>query len=105
MSGRGVGFRQRLAVINDHDHANCRNLTELPRREHRDANASVAGGTDRDRRIAVDGYAVVDVIRIVEQPERAFSPAFDLAIDLEPARRCDGLPRYSAFGKKLARTR
>src|SRR5262245_60074631 len=27
LSFRSVGFRKRVAVINDHDHANCRNLT------------------------------------------------------------------------------
>src|SRR5215475_4905388 len=75
------------------------------RREHRNANAAVAGGTDRDRWIAMDGYAVVDVIWIVEQSERTFSPAFDLAVDLEPACRGDGAPCHTAFCKKLAGSR
>ena len=102
---RSAGFRKRVAVINDHDHTDSSDLAELPRREHRDANATVTGWMGGNRRIAVNGYTVVDVIRVVERSERAFSPAFDLAIDLEPARRSDGLPRIAALGKKLAGSR
>src|SRR5215813_10222456 len=100
-----AGLRERIAVINDHDHPNSRDFTELSRCEHRNANAAVTGGKSGNRWIAVNCHPAIDVIRIVEQSERAFSPAFDLAIDLEPARRSDGLPRHAAFGKKLAGTR
>src|SRR5262252_307412 len=102
---RGFGFRKRVATINDHDHADGGDFTELSRREHRDANAAVAGGPGWNRGITVDGYAVIEVIRVVERSERAFSPALDLAMDLEPARRGDGLPRLAAFGKKLSGAR
>src|SRR5215475_9631960 len=105
LSLRGAGFRKRIGVINDHDHPNGSYFIELPSREHRDANAAVAGGSWWNRRITVDGYAVIEVIRVVERSERAFSPTVDLAIDLEPARRGDGLPRLAAFGKKLAGAR
>src|SRR5262249_32769931 len=100
-----VGLRKRIAVINDHDHTNSHDLTELPRREHRDANTAVAGGSSGDRRVAVNGDTVIDVIRVVEQSQRTFSPTFDLVIDLEPARWRFGLPRHAAFGKSLAGAR
>src|SRR5262245_36758489 len=102
---RGFGLCKRVAVINDHDHADSGDFTELTRREHRDANAAMAGGSGWNRGITVYGYAVIEIIRVVERSERALSPTFDLAIDLEPARRGDGLPRLAAFGKKLAGAR
>src|SRR5262249_34477115 len=100
-----ICFRERIAVINDHDHADGRDLAEFPSGEHRDANAAVAGGRSGNRRIAVNGYTVKDVIRVIERSERAFSPSSDLAIDIEPARRSDGFPRHAAFGKELTGTR
>src|SRR5262245_61148095 len=100
-----IEFRKRIAAINEHGHANTGDLAEFPRCEHRDANAAVTGRVSGNRRVAVNGYAVIDIIRVVEQTELTFSPAFYLAMDIEPARRSDRLPPLPAFSKKLAGTR
>jgi hypothetical protein len=41
---RGADFRKRVALIYDHGHSDSRDCAEFTRREHRDANAAVAGG-------------------------------------------------------------
>src|SRR5262245_58987079 len=92
----------RSKINNDHDQTDSSDFTELTRCEHRDANAPVAGWRSGNRWIAVNGYAAMDVIWVVEQSEGTFSPAFDLVINLEPARRSDSLPSHASFGKKLA---
>src|SRR5215213_1046834 len=42
----------------------------------------------RNGRIAMDRQAVAEVVRIIEQAERRFSPAFPLTVDPEPAFGC-----------------
>src|SRR5215510_10581210 len=48
-----IEFRKRIAAINEHGHANRRDLAELPACEHRDANAAVTGWVSGNRRIAM----------------------------------------------------
>jgi len=100
---RSIGLSKGFTVINHHDHTNSRNPTELPRRKHRDANAAVTGGRSGNQWAAMNGYALIDVTRVVEQSERAFSPTINLAVDLEIAGWSDSLTCHAAFGKILTR--
>lgn len=72
------------------------------RREHWDANTTVACWLNGHRLIAVNRHAVVNVVRVIEQAERTFAPAFDFTFDGEAACRRDGAPRLTSFGETLA---
>src|SRR5262249_36848753 len=70
--GGGAGFAGGIAVKNQHDHPKSRVFPELAGGEHRNANAAVPGGKSGSRGIPVYCPPAIDVIRIVEQSERAF---------------------------------
>jgi transcriptional regulator with AAA-type ATPase domain len=54
------------SVVDENLRSNGRDLAELDRREHRDANAAMARRRDRYRRVAMDRPALVEVVRVVD---------------------------------------
>src|ERR1041384_3265493 len=80
--------RQTLrAVVDYHGRADRNHLAELFGGEHGYANAAVARRVRGDGRAAVDGEAAAEVVRVVEQPERAQPPAVNLPLYREAAAR------------------
>ena len=75
-------------VVDQNFHPDRQERAELFGSKQRHANATMAGRTSGNREAAVNRYAVDDVIRIVEQPERAKAPALDLPQHFESTGWC-----------------
>lgn len=77
-------------AVHDHLGTDRRHLAEFFRGVHGDSYTAVARWARRHRRVSMNCYAAHDVIRVIQQSKRAFSPTGELAIDSEMTRRRDG---------------
>lgn len=91
-------------VVNKHFQANGCQLAELFGCKHRNAYAAVAGGLDRHRWAAMNGNAAMNVIWVIKQTERAFTPTHDFVFNSESPQRRDCSTGDAPFGEVFAGT-